>query len=395
MSEPRTDPVWLDDIEPPLEQTVPRRLCIISGDALPSGEFIAALQTLVGPNEEIEIIRDRRRGGPGAAPGQPPVERRRLPHRDGMVKMDGFVIVPPATRHPRRRPRVEDPPKESRPIERRPVEPRAVERPRFERPRHDASADADEREFERILQFKRRREARLGPLVLLAALVAVLTVLLIQLPAVKTVMSWRGPAAPTPAEQPLPAPQASSAPESSSPLPRSSASRPQNGASRSPDGAESPEPERLREANSAPPVRADTVSRPQTDRVDGLPPAPPGRASARPSDSVPPSRVLRGEASRFPGLPGVKLERKPLPTAEGQAESYVVRLSDPAGRPLAGADVLLLADMADGTVENVMLGAGSEPGTYTGMSQSGRSVPVDFRLRVSTSDKRIEIPLRP
>lgn len=105
--------------------------------------------------------------------------------------------------------------------------------------------------------------------------------------------------------------------------------------------------------------------------------------------------MLRGEASRFPGLPGVKLERKPLPTAEGQAESYVVRLSDPAGRPLAGADVLLLADMADGTVENVMLGAGSEPGTYTGMSQSGRSVPVDFRLRVSTSDKRIEIPLRP
>ena len=387
MPEQRTDPVWLDDVESPPKDLWPRRLCIVTGDALPSREFIAALQTAVGPNEEIEIIVDRRRGDPGIAPGRPPVDRRRLPHVDVMVEMDGYAIVPVPTSPPRP-PRVPDPPIAPRPIERqrhpaerRSAEPRPADRPAFERRPFEDDTDADERELERILQFRRRHGARLGPMLLLTALVGVLVVLLlILLPAVKTLVSRTRPAAPPPAErtsEPLQAAHAPSAAETPSP-PR------QSGASPLPRGAESPETARLPEANSTARAQTGTVPRPQTDTVASIP-----SAGIRAPDT------LRSESSKFPGVPRVELVRNSLPTADGKADSYVVRLSDSAGRPLAGAEVLLLASMADGTVENIMLGAGPEPGTYAGTSRPSRSVPVDLRVRMTMSDKRIEIPLRP
>ena len=397
MPEQRTAPVWLDDVESPPEDLWPRRLCIVTGDALPSREFIAALQTAVGPNEEIKIILDRRRGGPGIAPGQPTVDRRRLSHVDRMVRMDGYAIVPVPTSPPRP-PRVPDPPIAPRPIERqrhpterRSAEPRPAERPAFERRSFEDDTDADERELERILQFKRRHGARLGPMLLLTALVGVLVVLLLQLPAVKTLVSRTRPAAPPPAErtsatlQDAHAPSAAETP--SPPRPRA--------ASPPPRGAESPETARLLGANSTARPKTDTVPRPQADTVASIPPAPPSRVSSRPSAGIRAPDTLRGESSRFPGVPRVELVRNSLPTADGKADSYVVRLSDPAGRPLTGAEVLLLASMADGTVENIMLGAGPEPGTYAGTSRPSRSVPVDLRVRMTMSDKRIEIPLRP
>ena len=398
MPEQRTDPVWLDDVESAPKDLWPRRLCIVTGDALPSREFIAALQTAVGPNEEIEIILDRRRGGPGIPPGQPPVDRRRLPHVDTMVRMDGYAIVPVPTSPPRP-PRIPDPPIAPRPIERqrhpterRSAEPRPAGRPAFERRPFEDDTDADERELERILQFKRRHGARLGPMLLLTALVGVLVVLLlILLPAMKTLVSWTRPAAPLLAErtsEPLQAAHAPSAAESPSP-PR------QSGAAPPPRDAESLETARLPGANSTARPQTDTVPRPQTDTDTSIPPAPPSRVSSPPSAGIRAPETFRGESSRFAGVPRVELVRNSLPTADGKADSYVVRLSDPAGRPLAGAEVLLVASMADGTVENIMLGAGPEPGTYAGTSRPSRSVPVDLRVRMTMSDKRIEIPLRP
>jgi hypothetical protein len=51
--------------------------------------------------------------------------------------------------------------------------------------------------------------------------------------------------------------------------------------------------------------------------------------------------------------------------------------------------------MADGTVENIAMGALPEPGTYRGTVPTGRSTPVDLRVRVSTGDKFVEVPVRP
>ena len=391
MAEQRCDPIWLGDLEsPPEDPSSRRRLCIISGDALLSREFIAALQTAVGPNQEIKIVLDRRRGGPGTAPGQPPVDRRRLPQIDALVKMDGYAIVPLRTSsrgidppgNPRP-PRVQDPMFAVRAIERRPAE-----RSFFERRSLGDETDADERELERILDFKRRHKVRLGPTLVLTALVGVLAILLVQRPVLETLMSRIPWQATPPAErtsqplQPTPAPRTAETP---SPPRQSDASPP-------PGRAENPE--RLSEANSTPRAETVPVPRPQRDAVAGVRPAPPRRVSSPPIAGVRAPQTLRGE-SRFPGIPRVELARSSLPTAEGKADSYLVRMSDPVGRPLTGAEVLLFASMADGTVENITLGAGPEPGTYAGTSRPSRSVPVDFRIRLTTSDKRFEIPLSP
>ena len=97
---------------------------------------------------------------------------------------------------------------------------------------------------------------------------------------------------------------------------------------------------------------------------------------------------------RFPGLPRVEvIGTKTI--APGQTETYAVRISDPAGRPLAGADVSLHARMADGTVQRIWLHSGPEPGTYQATVPGGSSAPVDVRLAITASDKRVEIPLSP
>ena len=470
MPEERSDPVWLDDIESPPEPRSPKRLCIISGDALPSGEFIAALQTAVGPNQEIEIIRERRRGGSGTGPGQPPIERRQHTHVEAMVRLDGYAIVPlppsasrparvpdppisiPAIERPMSVPPIERP--MSVPIERRPAETRSAERSPFLRRAFGGESETDELELQRVMEFKRRRRMRLGFPLVVTALVAVLTLLFFQLPAVKSFMSRVGTPPAERAAEPSRSAQAPSPGTPSAPD-RRGESRPsagQEGAERAPEpgvapraqvGTTPPAPTspapQVQSSIPAPPAQtgptppARTSSAPKAEtipapRVQPTPaprvePGPAPRAQPGPApraevpetrpqtDSgavLPPSRVsprqvavgrasetLRGEASRFPGVPRVELTRSSLPTPEGKAESYVVRLSDPAGRPLAGAEVLLLAGMSDGTVESIMLHDGPEPGTYSGTSRPTRSAPVDLRVRMTMSDKRIEVPLRP
>ena len=273
----------------------------------------------------------------------------------------------------------------------RAIERRPAERPFFERRSLGDETDADERELERILDFKRRHKVRLGPTLVLTALVAVLVILLVQRPALETLMSRIPWQATPPAErtsQPLQATPAPRTAETPSRLVRATRLR---RATRPPGRAENPE--RLSEANSTP--RAETVQepRPQRDAVAGVRPR-------RPEEFRLPNRRRPGAADverriEVPRIPRVELARSSLPTAEGKADSYLVRMSDPVGRPLTGAEVLLFASMADGTVENITLGAGPEPGTYAGTSRPSRSVPVDFRIRLTTSDKRFEIPLSP
>jgi hypothetical protein len=62
---------------------------------------------------------------------------------------------------------------------------------------------------------------------------------------------------------------------------------------------------------------------------------------------------------------------------------------------MVAADVLLVAHMADGTVEAIPMGALPEPGTYRATVPTGRSTPVALQVRVSTGDKLVEVPVRP
>jgi hypothetical protein len=70
-----------------------------------------------------------------------------------------------------------------------------------------------------------------------------------------------------------------------------------------------------------------------------------------------------------------------------------VRLSDPEGKPVVDATVLLIARMADGTVENIAMGALAEPGVYRGTVPTNQSTPVDLGVRVTTGGRSVEVPL--
>jgi hypothetical protein len=120
-------------------------------------------------------------------------------------------------------------------------------------------------------------------------------------------------------------------------------------------------------------------------------------AAVRPSLAAPaPFNQLASAPSpeaTMPKATHAELVRQPV--SRGWGDSYAVRLLDSAGRPLVIAEALLVARMADGTVEYIAMGALPEPGTYRGTVPTGRSTPVDLRVRVSTGDKFVEIPVRP
>jgi len=129
-----------------------------------------------------------------------------------------------------------------------------------------------------------------------------------------------------------------------------------------------------------------TTSAPESPRAGaGTPSASaPSQATVEPSEPV-----SRSVSPRFAGLPRVELSRE-----GGASATYSARIVDPAGKPLPDAEVLLLARMPDGTVENVRMNFYPDRGTYRG-SLPTTSAPVDLRVRVITGDKRVEIPLGP
>jgi len=319
-----------------------RRLCIVSRDRPLSAASVSALRAALGPGDELEIIVDRR--GDGAPTHQPPVERRHHPDVDEALERDGFAIVPSQTLR---------------------LAARGSLKPPLERL---ALKAADARALERILGFKRRRTARLSRWLIPAGLVSAILILLILSPAVPTLLNRARPTAPRIAEtsRPTPAPSVTATPSPNAEaraVPR--AVRPQSPG------------ERPREASISP----RGISGPSA----AAPTAVPG-----PSAVDPPAK-----GTLVATLPQADVTRNPVPMSEGGGEAYAVRLSDPAGRPVSGAQVSLLFRMADGTLLDVPFASGAEPGTYHATVPPLDPTPVDLRIRVVTSDKRVEIPLTP
>jgi len=164
-----------------------------------------------------------------------------------------------------------------------------------------------------------------------------------------------------------------------------------------PKETSTPPPDASTQANETPP-KAGTGQGASGDR-------PRLSATARPSPSAPePSNQVASAPSPEAATPKatppqlVGSQRAELvrgPESRGWGASYTVRLLDPAGKPMVVTDVLLVAQMADGTVENVAMGALPEPGTYRGTVPTGRSTPVDLRVRVGAGDKFVDVPVRP
>jgi hypothetical protein len=350
-----------------------RRLCIVRRDRHLSGEFVAAFTTTLGLREEFEIIIDRRRGGPPTDP--PPADRRYRPHVARALEQDGFAIVAPL---------------DTRPVQSDHLKlPQVPGTPPIERL---ALKEADVRQLERILGFKRPRRARLRQRLILVGLIGAPLALLMLSPVGKTLMSRTRPAEPPFADEMNAAPIVEKTPRAAEPQ------RPRPG----PAVAETPLPDPEVRASQ----RAGRRESPETGRprdADQMRRSVPGPSAEAPATAVPaPSATdppRTGVALKDPspqvGPPQVDMARTPAPASEGGGEAYAVRLSDSGGRPIAGAEVLLLIRMADGTLLVVSLRAGPHPGTYSVTMPPLQSAPVDLRLRVVTSNTRVEIPLTP
>jgi hypothetical protein len=288
--------------------------------------------------------------------------------------------------------------------------------------------DDDEQRLEAIRSFKRERSTNLVPW-LIAVLAAVAAAAFILSPtghALKQTVAQRmstdatsSSSATGSSNAPATAPPSSPAPQARAPV---VADKPPAGdaPARAP-ATEAPQVDRPLRGPASPPEPAPPrqAARIDPSRDAGAPTfesngspgssTAPGAArrsrateTARPSTSTPVQRqtavappppsepVSRSVSPRFAGLPRVELSRE----AGSSGGTYSARIVDPAGKPLPDAEVLLLARMPDGTVENVRMDFYPDRGTYRGSLPTASS-PVDIRVRVITGDKRVEIPLGP
>ena len=392
-----------DDVGSSGSGAKPKRLCIVSRDRLVSGELLQALQLSLDPDDELEIIPDRRRADPsmGAEPDaaeQPSVDRRRDPHLDSRLKKNGFAIVPALAAGPR--------------AQRTPLSLLLPEMPIARVSPEDLE---DEERLERVRNFKRERAGRLATLLILAGLTGAVVVLVALSPAVKILVSRVRPEAPLP-KSPAPTRQDKESPTvaDAPSVTADPAIAPPSGLPEafSPGRAENPPSDAVRkspatgvpEPTQSAPARTATGRAEEASASARVAPNPRAPSPSRPIASVPSSPVAsasppdsaatRITAPGFPGLPRVEVVRSAA-AVTGQGEAYTVRISDTAGQPLAGAEVFLVISRADGSVLDILLDPGPEPGTYRGTGLPGRSALVDLRVRVITSDKRVEIPLAP
>jgi hypothetical protein len=301
---------------------------------------------------------DRR--GDGSPTHQPPIERRHHPDVEQALERDGFAIVPteiprPAPRGGLKIPRVSLIPPTAR----------------------LALKDAAARELERTLGLKRRPTARLSRWLIPAGLMsAAILVLLFLVPPMQTFLGRARPAAPRISEAP---PPTTAPPVAATPSPSAAVRA-------LPRAVPPPNPEeRPREVSAS------------TPGVSGPSAAATPKAVAGPSAVDPPAKETPSKAAAplSAGLPHADVTRNPAPMSEGGGEAYVVRLSDQAGRPAAGAQVSLLVRTANGALLDIPLGSGPEPGTYHATVPPLDQTPVDLRIRVVMSNRRFEIPLTP
>ena len=435
---------------------LPGRLCVVASDWLRSREFIAALRASLCPQEPLAIIMDRRHGGALMESGLE--DRRRQPLVALALATNGFAIVPASVDPKEGRTQVslllpEVPVEPLVPTDDEDLE--LLERIRsFQRRRSGRPipklGDAFLKGLQMVQHIVELRQALPILTKLLAVLIGVtLAALVLSLVGQTTGHSllgqlFTGPLSggpdhapgqanesftraqlPAVTEKPVVAETQPARTEIPAPFHPARELLPSGGPA-STKQAPLRDADRLiatpRET-SPPPKETGTTSRETgiTSRATSTSPketsAPPKAATAqdgsgrsslsaavRPSPSAPPeskpvaSRPSRDAATskatrpRFAGSPRVVLAREPVSLAWGT--SYAVRLLNPAGQPMAAAEVWLVARRTDGTVEKIPMGALPELGTYRATVPTRRSTPIDLRVRVSTGDKRVEVPVK-
>ena len=352
------------------------RLCIVSREPFPGSYFSTILTSKLGREDGLEIIVDRRRREPSRL-SDPTKDRRRRHHVDVALAVNGFAIIA-----------ADD-------------QPQSIDRLETD--------DQDRQRFEDIGSYLDRQ-----PRAWIPRLVGASGALALAALAVWLAGYWNGPsrlshdsplpvsptidesavAATSPSARPDSAPLsaaevASTRPDSPrdadriTPRPRETSDAPGLPAAPSQDAA-STSSATSRPLSEVRPVRSEPSPAPNDTARTAQ------SASSRPV-SPPRAKIAKAEPAHVAGSPRAELVGEPI--SRGWGDSYAVRLQDPAGQPVVDASVHIIASMADGTVEDVAMGALVEPGTYRGTVPTNRSTPVELRVRVITGGEPVEVPI--
>lgn len=106
-----------------------------------------------------------------------------------------------------------------------------------------------------------------------------------------------------------------------------------------------------------------------------------------------PAELPAGTLKTDVGGVGVELSSEPENPGTRQATTYVLRLAQADGAPLAGAKVTLRGRMADGMTVIAPLPPGGEPGIYRGRVLFTMRGQWELRLRAVVKGRPFEIPL--
>jgi cell division septation protein DedD len=343
------------------------RLCIVSREPFPGSYFSTILTSKLGREDGLEIIVDRRRREPSRL-SDPTKDRRRRPHVDVALAVNGFAIIA-----------ADD---QTQSIDRLEAD------------------DKDRQRFEDVGSYLHRQPSALIP-----RLVGALSALTLAALAVWLAGHWNGPSRQS-NESPLPVSPTVEESADSAPL---SADEVVSTRPDSPRDADriTPRPRETSDASKVPVAASQdagsafsqTSAAPSEVRPTPKEPssspnraAPEARSTSSRSGSPPGATTAKAESAKVAGSPRAELVGEPI--SPGWGDSYAVRLSDPEGRPVVDASVHIVASMADGTIEDIAMGALTEPGTYRGTVPNNHSTSVDLRVRVTTGDGRsVEVPL--
>jgi hypothetical protein len=141
-------------------------------------------------------------------------------------------------------------------------------------------------------------------------------------------------------------------------------------------------PARLASTATTPPIS--TESAPDAFVADAVEPI---------SSDLHKAAICRGRSKRFDAN-GARAEFSRKARSVGWGDSYAVRLLSPTGEPMVASEIVLIARMGDGTVENVAMGALRERGVYRATVPTRRSAPISFQVRVSYGEQSVQIPVR-
>jgi hypothetical protein len=104
--------------------------------------------------------------------------------------------------------------------------------------------------------------------------------------------------------------------------------------------------------------------------------------------------TIHSEGAKRLNADSLRAELAREPRSVGWGDSYAVRLMRPSGQPMVVAEIALIVQRADGTVDSIAMGALPEAGIYRATVPIRRSAPIDLQVGVGSGQHGVKIRVR-